>query len=426
MVVETLESQFENIPRYTSKLNLLIIPILSSWKYCIPHDGQLVWSKLIHIGMKIQLLGILALFMTVVGGAQTVETLVIDSVIHDGIYVDSNGHIFTTSGGLTGSDHIGRYDIDTQTFESEYANGFAGPINIATYRDSLLIVTNYDNNTVSSYNLNSGLVTEIASGLDGPSGIAVDDAENIYITNWGQSPAWLGTQIHKIDANGNLSVLADDPLLENPQAIVINELGEIIVHSSTWLYKVDVETGSVSPWTFLGISVPNMVFRNTDNCIYAVGDEKVLKIDGDGVLSILSGGDTGYLDGTLAEALYTDIIGAAFSPDEQILYVSESAYQTGIGRLRALNLDEATGIFEATAGEISMEAYPTIVNQSLNVHLTDNSTALLRMLTLSGKEVMGANFSSSTVIDCSNLAKGAYLVQVRTSNGMAVKRIVKE
>ena len=125
--------------------------------------------------------------------SQLVETVVSHSEIRDGLHVDPSGNIYTTSGGLAGFE-IGKYDIQTGNFNPLFATGFFGPVDVDVYRDSLLIVTNYDNNTVSSYNLNTGQINVIATGLDGPAGIVIDADENIFITSWGGAPDYAGHQ----------------------------------------------------------------------------------------------------------------------------------------------------------------------------------------------------------------------------------------
>ncbi len=357
--------------------------------------------------------------------AQTTETLVSNPVIHDGIYVDPTGNIYTTSGGLTGSDHIGKYDIQTEEFTPVWADGFAGPINIAAYRDSLLIVSNYDDNTVSALNLNTMEVEVIASNLDGPSGIAIDENDNIYITNWGQAPAWLGTEIYKIDSEGNVSLLIDDPALENPQAICINQDGDIVVHSNAWLYKVDPESGEMNQWTFLGITVPNITFRESDQSIYAVGNNKVLKIDSEGQMSIVSGADAGYQDGSFEEALYTDAIGVAFNPEDDVLYVSESAYQTGLGRLRALSFNSTTNLMEYEPSEIDLRLSPNVGTAFFVAEFPGN-VGQMTVYEFTGRVVEQQNIHPNLQVDVSNWTPGAYLVHIQTDKGSAVRRFIKK
>ena len=172
--------------------------------------------------------------------AQLVETVIASHPkIVDGLYVDQSGNVFTTSGGLQSGIQIGKFDIRLNSYTQNFALGFSGPINIASYRDSLLIVTNFDNGTVSSFNLNTRVSTYIATRLHGPAGIAIDNADNIYITNWGTYQGPEGHRIHKISSTGSVNVYVDSSALRRPQAIIFNHLGEMIVHSNQNLYKVN-------------------------------------------------------------------------------------------------------------------------------------------------------------------------------------------
>lgn len=195
--------------------------------------------------MKKSIFSIISIFCFILSTAQTVETVVTHPKIVDGLYVDTQGNIYTTPGGLVNGTHIGKYDIETESFDPNFAAGFAGPINIAAYQDSLLIVTNYDNNTVYSHNLNTNQNNTITSGLDGPAGIVVDNADNIYISNWGEWPPGAGHQIHRISPSGSVHVYVDSSALYRPQAICINYLNEVIVNSGDNLYKVNAVDSSL-------------------------------------------------------------------------------------------------------------------------------------------------------------------------------------
>ena len=84
--------------------------------------------------------------------AQFVETVVpYHTKIVDGLHVDSNGDVFTTSGGLVGGVEIGKYDVSEDEYDANFAIGFSGPIDIDLYKDSLFVITNFDNNTVCTY-----------------------------------------------------------------------------------------------------------------------------------------------------------------------------------------------------------------------------------------------------------------------------------
>lgn len=258
---------------------------------------------------------------------QEVTTLVSNSKIKDGLFVDDMGHIYTTSGGLQNGTQIGKYNIDTGGYTINFKTGFFGPIDIDQKSDGLFVVTNYDNNTVTTVDINTSAVTNIASGLDGPAGIAIDSEDNIYITNFGAPPSYSGHQIHKISSAGELTILTDSPFLNRFQAIVINAEGDLIVSSNNKLYKVNPDTGSIQLWVDLvNIGFGHMVYRLKDSCIYGTSSTgKVYKIDTSGEATVFAGSSPGILDGDLSVAQFNKPLGIELSPDEGIMYISDSS-----------------------------------------------------------------------------------------------------
>lgn len=255
-----------------------------------------------------------------------VLTLVSNPKIKDGMFVDNSGHVYTTSGGLQNGTQIGQYNIDTENYTTNFKTGFFGPIDIDQKSDGLLVVTNFDNNTVSTVDLNTSEVITIASGLDGPAGIAIDAEDNIYISNFGEQPTYSGHQIHKITPSGVLTVLSDSDLLFRFQAIVINGQGELIVSSKSKLYKVDTETGDLELWADVNLGFANMVFRHKDSSIYATSASgRIYKIDSAGQATVFAGSTPGLaVDGDLSIAKFNRPQGIELSPDENILYVTDS------------------------------------------------------------------------------------------------------
>lgn len=342
--------------------------------------------------------------------AQSVELILAAPGINDNIYVDDLGNIFTTSGGLTGGDNIGKYNIQTEVYSPNYADGFAGPISIAPYRDSLFIVTNYDNNTASSYNRNTGEVLTIATGLDGPAGIAIDSEDNIYISNWGASNPQNG-KVNKITPQGDVQVYIDSPELESPQGITINHLGELILRSSTSLYKVNAADSSLVFWTEVGYVLGNMTFRTQDSCVYAPGNHKVFRIDADGNVEILAGSVSGFLDGPAETALFHQPLGIDFSPDEETLYIAESGYQTGVGSLRAITMSDAT--FASSASQIEAHVYPAITSDEVKIVLSENNPTTISVTTTSGQKVLSTHSTSlTTVLRLDELSQGIYIINL--------------
>lgn len=355
---------------------------------------------------------------------QIVETVITHPKIADGIYVDNSGNVFTTSGGLASGTEIGKYDISTNNFNPDFAVGFSGPINIAPYRDSLYIVSNYDNSTVYAYNLNSNQIDTIALGLDEPAGIIIDANENIFVTNWGQAPAWAGHQIHKISSSGYVSNYADSLILYRPQGITINHLGELIVHSEQRLYKVNPSDSSLSLWVIVGHYIGNMVFRKKYSCIYGASNQghKIIKIDHLGDVSIFSGSELGYLDGEIGSALFERPIGVAFSKSEDTLYISEGL---GANRLRRVIMNETVTVPSNKTQNV-VGIYPNPSNGTYIIKVKDKNEISVEVYSSSGELIFfQTKFNIETYLDLSKFPKGNYMIKLSDENQIITKKIIK-
>jgi hypothetical protein len=356
--------------------------------------------------------------------AQTVETVISHPKIVDGLYVDGQGNVFTTSGGLVNGTEIGKYDIQTKTYDPNFAVGFAGPINIAPYRDSLLIVSNYDNNTVYSYNLNTSQIKTIASGLDGPSGITIDSNDNIYVANWGQAPAYAGHQIHKISSSGVVSVFADSSALYRPQAITINETGELLVHSKQTLYKVNLIDGSLSSWVAVGYQIGNMVFRKKDSCIYGASNQrnKIIKIDALGGVNVFSGSTPGYLDGNINDALFNKPLGIAFSTSEDTLYISEAG---NVNRLRRIIMNQTVNV-EYSKFDSALKISPNPSNDVFTIELEKEKKITMEVFNSAAKLISSQTLSAKKILlNLSNYPTGVYIIRLSYDKKTIAKEIVK-
>ncbi len=377
---------------------------------------------------KVTLLSIILIFQAVQVYAQTVETVVSDPKILDGLHVDSEGNIYTTSGGLANGVDIGKYNVSTSEWNSSFATGFSGPIDIVEDQNGLFVVTNYDNNTVSSLDLNTNQVTTIATGLDGPSGLVKDDNGNIYVANFGAPPTYSGHQIHKITPSGQVSIFVDSNLISTLQPMTINGDGDLIIESQGNLYKIDLQTADIQFWASVGMNIGHLKFRPKDSHIYATAPQahKILKIDTQGVVTVFSGSVAGYNDGPIGEALFRNPLGIEFSPDEDIIYISEAGYSTPTGRIRRIILDPlGVDDFELASANIS----PNPGSDEFTISLPSVFDELdIKVFNIIGTQVISEEFSNrkSIKIDVSKLSSGQYIVHLITNKGLVVKKFIKK
>ena len=353
-----------------------------------------------------------------ISNAQYVETLTSHPKIVDGLYVDPHGDVYTCSGGLVGGFEIGKYDISNDTYNWNFANGFAGPINIASYRDSLLIVTNYDNNSLSAYNINNGSIATLGNindGFDGPAGIAIDQNDNIFITNFGKPPTYSGHSIQKKHANGSILNYIDSSALLRPQAICFNHNNELIVHSNNVLYKVNSADSSLNSWVTLGFEVGNMTLRSKDSCIYAAAGgntDQIIKITPHGAFSTFAGSSAGYTDGPLSTAKFNNPLGVAFSPYEDTLYVSEAG---NARRLRRIIMNAPTAVKNDIQTKFRLSPNPASERLSIT---SSQKIITVKISDLTGHIFINQSFNSKNAgVEISELPNGLYLLSTVTENG---------
>ena len=364
------------------------------------------------------------LFFVGVLSAQQVETVTSHPKIVDGLYVDASGIVYTTAGGLVGGNEIGKYDPYTNIFDPFFATGFSGTINIGKYQDSLFAVTNFDNNTVSRYNLNTGVVDILATSLDGPAGIAIDTNDNIFVTNFGAPPTYSGHVITKITPAGVASVYIDSSALFRLQAICFNHENVLIVHSQEALYKINAADSTLVHWVDLGHTIGNMTFRHKDSCIYATAGgatDRLIRIDSDGVISVFSGVSAGYEDGDISEALFSNPLGIAFTPSEDTLYVSEAA---GANRLRRILFSQVAGLFVPLTSSISI--YPNPASETIHIQ-SESEKLTVQIRNSAGKIVLVKNVSTKqSSINIEHLSPGIYFIELSSSSEQFVQKIVKQ
>ena len=371
--------------------------------------------------VKLYTLFLFALLCTALN-AQMVETIISHPELRDGLHVDAQGNIYTASGGFAGFE-VGKYDIQEQTFEPNFATGFFGPVDVDQYRDSLLLVTNYDNNTVSSHNLNTGQNTIIADGLDGPSGIAIDAQENIFVASWGNAPNYAGQEIHRIHPNGTVTDYINSPLLYRPQAMTFGLDGALVVNSNGTLYRVNAADSTLQYWINLGENTGHMVFRQADSCIYATAGNRILKITPDGDFSVFAGSSEGYQDGSLEDAHFRGLLGIHFSPGEDTLYVCDSGYGGAMGRLRRITMNMPVST-QQIDDEKDILIFPNPARQHFSIVTNDNRSSSLEIIDQLGRVVYVKNdFEHRIEIDSSLLPDGLYTIRINHPAGLLTKML---
>lgn len=356
---------------------------------------------------------------------QTVETVVPFNIrIADGIYVDDDGIIYTGAGGLVNQTTIGRVTPDGQV--TAVASGMRGSIDIEKADNGLFYVTNYDDNTVKTYDSSTETVTTVVTGLDGPAGITKDTAGNFYVTNWGAWPNYSGHEVHKISPDHTVEVLVSSDEFYRLQGIAMDDNGWLYISNSQngRVFKVDPETGAFETFASIGTNIINMVFHEGHFYICAGQTNRILIMDLEGNFSTYSGtGVQGGQDGPVDQATYYRPIGIDFTASGDTIYVSEGQPH----RLRRIILNDNTVNVFAAPQIQPLKLYPNPNSGLFRVEIPKDigGDGTLTILDSGGKEVFTTTTNKNTEdLQLENLQEGIYFVHFVTKHGMRGGKLV--
>ncbi len=260
---------------------------------------------------------------------------------NDGLAVDLYGNVFAANfGQFTATGGNGSTVLRANPFKKEIdtiVNGLTSPVGTAIDSNGDIYVSNA-NNFASGDVLkvtHDNTKTTLATIEGYPSGITVDEDDNIYIANY------LKGLVHKIDVDGNLSVYAEDQRLFGGVGIDFDDYGNLIVGN---LITGDILSISPSKEVSLVAKIPTVVefsvigyIAHYRDHIYATaGAENVIyKVSLEtGDFEIFAGnGQAASTDGALLEASFNSPNGITIDPYRKLLYVTEFG-----NRLRAIRL----------------------------------------------------------------------------------------
>jgi sugar lactone lactonase YvrE len=285
---------------------------------------------------------------------------------------------------------------------------------------NLLITSAFDGATIARVNVNSGAVTTAVNGLRGPINVAVDQAGNIYNSNWtgttvsrttpggvtsnfasvevngdglafdSNGDLWwtngVNRLIKKISPNGVVTTVASAGLLTYPLGIVLAEDDNFYVSEGRTgeIHRVE-RNGTVTlfaqvpgngQWKLGQITAGN-------GKLYAAGQNthRVFEIDMDGNVSILAGnGNSINTDGVGESAGLDNPLGATISPDGNRLYVISGT--SGTSSLRVIQLNANT--FDISPG-ISGSWYDLAHSgEGFSIEILEGDVALIYWYTFDG------------------------------------------
>lgn len=366
--------------------------------------------------------------------AQYVETIVSHPWIIDGLFLLNDTTIYTTPGAGRNITTLGVANPRKNgVFDPNGVDGFLGAINVAQFNDSMLIVPCFDDRTVKLYNQNTGVVSNVASNLDGPAGVAMDLKGNAYIANYGGPPAYAGTTIHKILPSGADFNFIDTSDFFQPQAIGIDSMGNLYMCNSGGgnMWKIDTATGAFSLFTnIMGARLANIAYRTKDSLFYVTSDDfshKIYQVDLNGNVTLFAGSTLGGVDGPLSQATFQRPLGVHFSKTEDTLYLAE-----GAGRLRRIVLNpliSPSGIKDSGIQKRKASIHPNPIERDLIVELEGFDKDLPEYEIYDTKNSTLAKsslHSDKSTIDVSLLAPGIYFLHLESKNYEQILKFVRK
>jgi len=253
-----------------------------------------------------------------------------------GIVIDTSGNIFVAD---TSNNRIRKIDNERKVTtlagsgNAGFKDGigseadFDGPIGIAIDKRGVVIVADAYNDRIRRITEDGRVTTIAGSGSPGfsdgdpstarlntPSGVAIDDAGNIFVADTGNS------SIRKITPQGEVSTIVRN--------------------------RQDVDGNSLSLRHPVGIAITH------DGFLFVTHDHGVLKITPDGVASAYAGGAMGFADGLGSRARFNGPAGIAIDREGHLLVADTHNYL-----IREI-APEAGPVQPTTSGEPSLFIQP--------------------------------------------------------------------
>jgi len=272
-----------------------------------------------------------------------VRTLVMDLGANDALSVTVDGTIFASNFENFEGTQIVRVNPESLAVEVAVANLQAPTGNITDAMGNIYVVHNA-RRVASESNELIGDVLKIASDgnrttlatLPGfPSGIALDDQGNLYISNF----AFPG--IHRITPDGETTIYAQDPRLIGGVGIDFDDIGNLFVSNFNTgaILKINTDKSiqvlATIPTVQERAVIGYITYLNGFIYATALGEHVVYSVSMSGEATIFAGsGNPETVDGSLLNASFNTPNGITSDPNNNVLYV------TGRGNaLRVIDLD---------------------------------------------------------------------------------------
>lgn len=259
------------------------------------------------------------------------------------------------------------------------------------------------------------------SGLVGPAGILVDDANQImYIANYS------GNSIAKVDMsaeNPTPTILASAGRINGPDGLALTPEGDLIScnFNDNNIQRITPEGEVTAFATLEGSPNSGYIVRRGDQYIVpgAYGpDIYTLSLTGE-VSRFAGTGAAGYTDGAASESQFRFPNGIAISPTGDTLLITESATAGHIRMLTNLDGVSNTDVLQSVQA-VRISPNPASERVHIEMYLVEASNLQINIIDLSTNVVdtlfAQSSFQGQFSVDFdlpNRLAPGAYFVQIQ-------------
>ncbi|MBX2828157.1 MAG: T9SS type A sorting domain-containing protein [Flavobacteriaceae bacterium] len=370
--------------------------------------------------MKIKNSTLIMLFV-ITGGlyGQTVTTFT-GGTPDDGIAVDSNGNIYCSQ--YTG-DTIFKF---TPTGEvSSFATGLNTPNGLAFNSNDELYACDGQGNTVYIYDLD-GNVLQTFPITGHPSGmIKTVDGDDMVATTY------VGDTVFSISTDGTIDEISSDVGLNGPVGLAYDDAGTLYVgnFNDRDIYRVS-ETGELDFVATVG-NTSNLGFITYGQGMLwgtVLGEHKIYKINPEGIndVTVFAGSTAGGNDGDISEATFSQPNGILFNQAQDTMYVTDF----GTKNLRIIT-DFTLGTGDSGLDENTLQLSPNPAQNHLFLEgKLPYGKYEVGLYSVSGKLLSEMSISSignriAEPLNVSHLHAGVYFVKISDGKNIITKRLIK-
>ena len=187
----------------------------------------------------------------------------------DGIAVDTLGDVFVTD---SGNNRVLELAAGAGGPTELPFAGLGDPSGVTVDAARAVYVTNVANNRVLKLAAGSTSTTELPVSLNGPRGVAVDTADNLYIA--------AGNSVLRLPAGSSSTVDLPFSGLSGPTGVAVDGSGTVYVTDTGNNRVLKLAGGSAQAEPFTGINKPDGVAVDTVGDLYVAdtGNNRVLKL----------------------------------------------------------------------------------------------------------------------------------------------------